>query len=223
MKNRSLFELSGTSTVLLLVSILAVAVLAFIPSYFTVLSATSLSMHIHAFLMYIWLGGLVSMAILIRSGQRSWHRRIGYASPLVVVAMLYSGFIVTLESLDVGLSELTPEVLRFKRLPVLTLIAFSILYLLGLAFRKHPQAHFRFMISTAILLIGPALRRILLLIPLTKPAYINLSFLLLGALTLALIALDIRKGYVRSPYFVTLALLALVLIGFRYWRAIFAY
>ncbi|MDJ0879546.1 MAG: hypothetical protein QNI86_13090 [Halieaceae bacterium] len=223
MKITRLIDLSDISTVILLAGIFGVGLIAFVPSYFLVLDSTSLSMHIHALLMYLWLGGAVCMAILIRTRQYRWHRRIGYASPLVVLAMLYSGFIVIFGSQEPSFSGQTLKVLARWRLPVMTIVSFSILYLLGLAFRKHPQVHFRFMLSTVIVLIGPALRRILLLIPSTKPDFATISFLLLGALTLALIALDIRKGYVKTPYFLTLALLALMLVGYHYWWELYAF
>lgn len=221
MKTRRWFELSDISTAALLSGIVGVGLVAFIPSYFLVLGSTSFSMHMHALFMYLWLGGLVCMALLIRSGHTAWHRRIGYASPLLVVAMLYSGYIVTLDALGVSLAELDVRNIARKRLPVITLVAFTLLYLLALAFRKHPRIHFRLMLSTAIILIGPALRRILLMTPWFQTGYVNASFQILGVLTLGLIAFDFRRGYFKTPYFLTLGFLWAIWFFFWYWRAIF--
>jgi hypothetical protein len=208
-------------TILVLLGLLGISILGFIPVYFFAFGSIRASIHIHTLLMYLWFGGLVAMAVLIRTRHYKWHRYVGYASPLLVLSILASGLVVTAESLKVDLSELNMQVIGRQRLPFMAMGAFSLVYIFGICFRKNPDLHYRMMVSTGILIVGPALRRILLFIPWTQPNFATISFAVLAALTVALIFLDFREGRHRSPYFLTLFLIGTMQIGYLYWEDIF--
>lgn len=120
-------------------------------------------MHFHGMMMMGWLLMLLVQPILIQTGRTSLHRRVGKLSyvlaPLVVVGI----YLANMDSFRITEKLVsTSEAVGNVALTFPGLIFFATLYSLAMYYRRQPSLHMRFMISTAILLIPPAVDRLII-------------------------------------------------------------
>ncbi len=201
---------------------LVLVVLGFWPSYFASLQTWRLSVHIHSALMFYWMGSLIAQALFVKTGRMDWHRRIGRASFIVAPLMVFFGFLMMREVLDLegwplSFSEIRPIWSAFG-----TIVHFALTYALAIYFRRDTQLHARFMISTGVILLGAAIFRIVWVENpemLGVVAAVNKEFVFLTLITIALILNDRRVGRIRAPFVITLVLLACRHVVFTFWTA----
>jgi hypothetical protein len=171
------------------------AVAAFWPQYLArPLHQSDAYTHVHALAMAGWCGLLIAQPFLIRGERRSLHRALGALSygvaPLVVVASLllaHSRFRV----MD------PPTFAREARnlyLPLSALALFGITYGFGIAYRRQPALHARFMICTALTMVDPVLGRILFFYGPPLPGYLYYQAITFGLVDAILLALAVRDG-----------------------------
>jgi hypothetical protein len=120
-------------------------------------------MHFHGMMMMGWVLMLLVQPILIRTGRKDLHRKVGKLSyvlaPLVVVGI----YLANVDAYQQALATFTKaEAIQGISVTFPGLIFFPILYILAMYYRHQPALHMRFMCSTAFLLISPALDRILM-------------------------------------------------------------
>lgn len=118
--------------------------------------------HIHAFTLLSWLALLIIQPVLIRQKKYKWHRILGKVSyvlvPLIVIFML----LVYKNQYLKGEINGDPHTqnLAILFLPFTDTVPFTIFYILAIINRKNIQKHMRYMICTAIVVVGPGLGRI---------------------------------------------------------------
>lgn len=182
-------------------SILILAILGFYNSYIYFLfrpnSFTKLH-HLHAITMFLWLLLIVIQPILIKKKKLKWHKRIGKISyfiiPFVFVITLlgYQHVYQTLE--EEGRSHF--ENLRVLFLPFLDIVPFLIFYLVAIVKKRDVAQHSRYMICSALILLGPALERLFLRFSGTTDYFFAVN-IRVGAITIiltSLIVYDYRHG-----------------------------
>ncbi len=204
-QGRSLHRLSTY----LFLAMFPLVVMGFWPSYFTKLTSTSVSFHIHAFVLMLWMVILITQVVLVRTGRMRWHRIVGRSSLVVAPLLVVTAFIMMRQSLGGPGAERSPFALQLLPLPLGAAIQFSLTYALGIYYRKQTELHARYMISTGPILIAAATHRIFLnWVPglSTLPASSNANFILLEVTALALILNDLRLGKIRAPFVVLLVL-----------------
>jgi hypothetical protein len=120
-------------------------------------------MHCHGMMMIGWLLMLLVQPILILKGKIKLHRFVGKLSYVLAPLVLLSMYLVTRAALDrvVVSEEQTAVVARRMALDVPLIIFFAILYILAIVYRHRTLLHSRYMCSTAFMLIGPPLSRVL--------------------------------------------------------------
>jgi hypothetical protein len=120
-------------------------------------------MHFHGMMMIGWLLMLLVQPILILKGKVKLHRFVGKLSYVLAPLVLLSMYLVTRGSLDrvVATEDQAAVVARRMALDVPLIIFFAILYILAIVYRHRVLLHSRYMCSTAFMLVGPALSRVL--------------------------------------------------------------
>lgn len=192
------------------VLLLGVAVLGFWKPYFSRLGAAQGMAHLHAASMLAWIGMLVAQPLLIRSRQWVWHRRIGKASYVVVPLIVVSAFVLA----QLRISQAPPEMLPIQQfilfLGVSMAVLFAVIWGLGIRYRQEPALHARYMAGTALSLIDPSMVRVLIFwVPsVPPPLYQFITFGIVYAILLLLIALDRKSARGRSALWVLLGLFA---------------
>lgn len=139
-----------------------IALGAFWPTY---LGAGLLSQagytHFHAITALVWMGMLIVQPWLIGNGQYGLHRKIGFASYLVVPLVLISMLLLA----NYRLRLATPENYQIQTfvlyLQLFLAVLFALSYTLAIVFRRQADIHGRFMVCTGLTLIDPIFARIL--------------------------------------------------------------
>lgn len=176
----------GTGSAIWIAALLALALAGFWSSYVSRLDTAGAVTHLHAGLMLAWFAMLFVQPWLVRTRRLDLHRRIGRLSyglvPAIVATCLWLS--------QLRMSAATPQTFGFQSFILYLGVAASAMFLLfwGLAIRhrREPGLHARYMAGTALVLIDPALARLLLLMqvpgPLLQWISYGLVFAILGVL-----------------------------------------
>jgi hypothetical protein len=160
----------------LLLVVLVVA--GFHTSYFSILHTQQAPIiHIHFFLMMLWIFMLIAQPFLIKFKKIRVHRLLGKISYVLVPLVLLSAFLMIRLSyyrfIDMASRELRLEVNHFNRTGILQEAAdfqaiaffyftwFIVFYLLAIINRRRSAVHARYMLATALTLLGPTVDRIM--------------------------------------------------------------
>lgn len=203
---------------LYLAGLLALAVLGFYRSYFAQLLATDAVHHLHGLAATAWLVMLCGQAWLYRTRRLALHRQLGRWSLVLVPVFLLSGVLVLrrmLSSQD-GFSQAYG--MRLSIVDVSSLAYFALAFGLALHFRRRLPLHARFMVSTALLVLPPALARAAgQYVPGVNSfeAAFHTGYGASELMVVALIVHDLRSGGWRWPYPLLLAVMLLQQVGFH--------
>lgn len=117
--------------------------------------------HLHAGLCMVWIGLFVAQSGLVVAGSVARHRAMGWVGAALAVALVGTGVAVTVGCLRRGaVPPFFPPSL-FLVVDVLGVLAFFGLTVGAIALRRRSDWHRRLMISGTIILMSPAVARIL--------------------------------------------------------------
>jgi hypothetical protein len=135
--------------------------------FFPEFNGFTAAQHFHGMMMMGWLLMLLVQPVLILKGKTKLHRQIGSLSYVLAPLVLLSIYLVIQSRYDVYLEQggQTTAVISWLSLNFRLMVFFAVLYFLAIYYRHRPPLHMRFMCSTAFVLIGPALVRILISYP----------------------------------------------------------
>lgn len=191
------------------VVILAILVAGFYNSYFSrfpTFAGLTYVHHAHTLLLLLWFAMLIVQPILIYQKRLNLHRFIGKISyiivPLIVVSMLAA---IKTQYIKNAPRMLETQNFAFLYLPTSALIPFVTLYVLAIVYRKRPAKHMRYMIASAVALLGPGVGRINFGITDFNTA-VMFAFGLCDAFLVGLLIYEYTKGKLYYPYLVSLAI-----------------
>lgn len=118
-------------------------------------------MHLHAIAMMAWLFLLVTQAFLAGRGGMALHRRLGWASAVLIPLIVMLASMTCLAALRIGLFPpfFTPA--YFLALVHVSSVIFALTVAGAVALRGRPDWHRRLMTGSTVLLMEPALGRVL--------------------------------------------------------------
>lgn len=194
-----------------------VAFLGFFPSYFSRLGSTDAAHHFHGIMASAWMLMLVLQAWLMRQKKMVLHRSIGKLSIVIAPLFWVSGLLVmhVMLASDSPFSKMFGKRLAF--LDLTTILYFAFAYIAAIYYRSNVQLHARFMASTAILVLPPALARFLgNYVPGVSSFEMGVhgSYLISELIVVLLLLDDKRLGHIRLPYVGLLLLLLVQHLGF---------
>jgi len=118
--------------------------------------------HIHGALMASWVFLLVLQPVLILYRKFAAHRFFGKLSYVIAPLMIISMLIIARVSYHRWVGEYgSVEVFSWQSVTWMQLLMFLLFYSLAIYYKKNTFRHMRFMIGTAIIMVGPSLSRIL--------------------------------------------------------------
>lgn len=123
--------------------------------------ATPIWIHVHGAAMLMWLAVLIMQNNLAESGNLHLHRRLGWASALLVIAIVGLGMFAGRMAL--ALHRVPPFFTDayFLSLTHVEVIVFASVVALAIALHGKTQWHRRLMIGATVILMEPALGRLL--------------------------------------------------------------
>jgi hypothetical protein len=171
------------------VALFVIVIAGFWPSYFAKFfdgtADFTFYLHFHAALAMLWVFMLIAQPILIRQKKFTLHRKIGKLS-YVLVPLIFISIILLAHSTLRGPKE---NVGLELWIPFKDLLIFAVGYGIAIKYRKNMAIHARGMIIAGIVLIEPALVRLIL--------YVFFP----------------DEGFAPSGYITTIVLLYTLLIG----------
>lgn len=171
------------------IALFALAILGFWPSYFAKFfdgtGDFTFYFHFHAFFAVLWIFMLIAQPILIRKKKFELHRKIGKLSYVVVPLISISIILLAHSTLKGPKENLGLELW----VPAKDLLIFAVGYGIAIKYKRTMPIHARGMIVAGIVLIEPALVRLILFIFFPD------------------------SGFDPSGYLATISLVYLILIG----------
>ena len=166
--------------------------------------------HFHGVIMLTWILMLIAQPIFIRTKNFRLHRIVGKVSYFIFPLLLLSFFLVAraayLRNIKIESETEALASMGFSGIPDMFYI--SILYGLGIYYKKKASYHLRFFASIGLMILGPGLGRFLIAVcglPFTAvPAMIGV----IALFTLGWMIADIRKKRSAFPMAVFLAIIA---------------
>ncbi|MBB6093660.1 hypothetical protein HNQ60_002541 [Povalibacter uvarum] len=191
---------------LIVLALVAFVVVGFAPSYYLrILTAppplTTL-LHVHAVVFTLWMALFLGQVGLVAAHRVDLHRKLGIASAVfagIVVTVGVLSVFKTAISNHVSPSGLAPP--QFSIIGFTSIGLFAVFIALGIAYRRRPALHRRFMILGFIASISPATARILRMVDL-QPHRDLLIPLCAGLFVAACLVHDWRRHRVVHPVYV---------------------
>ncbi|PCJ94761.1 MAG: hypothetical protein COA50_10220 [Flavobacteriaceae bacterium] len=167
--------------------------------------------HVHAIIMILWLLVLIVQPILINKRKYKWHRAIGKVSyvlvPVIVISMLIAykySFLTSIAEKGVAHSMS----LNMLFLPLTDVLPFTTFYMLAIINRKKVASHFRYMISTAVVVVSAGLLRLLMTwLGMDFMGALYTSIVVMVLVFVSLIIYDFRNGKLKKNKSFLIALL----------------
>ena len=186
--------------------------IGFSTSYFAKLSQTDIYHHLHGALAGLWMVTLIAQPLLYKYDYMRLHRRVGRLAVYGMVPLLLLGGLKMMQLMVLGQANYPPGVVyQLGWLDAWSLLTFAAFVVLGILQAKDVQLHARYMACTVLVLLPPAITRLLFFIPwfdsFTKT--LNFSYVPIYIVLLLLLRNDHHTGGIRPPY-----LLAFVLFVF---------
>lgn len=176
--------------------------------------------HFHGVMMSLWMAFLIAQPLLISRKKNRIHKLIGKSSFVIAPLLMISIFGVSRMTFQRNLASSTmEEAVAGISLSIPGLIIFAALYGLAITNRRQTYNHMRYMIGTALLMIGPGLGRVLILsFEIPPPVAITITLAAVSALAVTLLAVDVIKKRDYKPFLIVACLMLLqsVLWEIRY-------
>ncbi len=151
--------------------------------------------HVHGFIFLSWFLLFTLQANFVRNQRLRVHRTMGQLSSVLAIAMLVTGYFMMRAAYDIADFRIgTNSHDASMMFPVTDLVNFSIAFGLGLYHRTNAIAHKRLMLLAGILILDPAVAR---LVEAIGAPFMMIPVLELGLL-LALLGYDVTR--LRHPH-----------------------
>jgi hypothetical protein len=165
-KNKVTISQSYLPLVYMLIGLFSIVLLGFFNTYFIFFpqfESFRFAHHFHGFFMVLWLLMLIVQPWLISRGHFKSHRVIGRSSYVIAPLVALSIFMIARHGYYHPPEPDMPEIVKLgmQALSLPNLFAFSILYVLAISNTDNTPEHLRYMIGTALLMLGPGLGRVL--------------------------------------------------------------
>ena len=155
--------------------------------------ASPLRVHAHAMLFMGWVGIYVVQNALVASGRIHLHRRLGWVGAAWMVAMVVSGFVVTIAMVRAGTVPFFFQPVHFLIFDPVAVLTFGGLTTAAIVMRRRTEWHRRLHLCGMTILIGPAFGRMLPM-PLLQPWSWESAFVVALLFPIVGAWADIRRG-----------------------------
>lgn len=117
--------------------------------------------HLHALVFTAWLALFAVQNVLAERGSLALHRRLGWWGAGLALAMVVSGSVTAIKAIELGRQPPFFSPPYFLMLTQIGMSVFAGLVAAAIALRRNTEWHRRLMLSAMILLLEPALGRLL--------------------------------------------------------------
>jgi len=143
-----------------------VVLIGFAPTYylkglFNSPPVPRLIVHVHGFVMALWVVLFMAQVFLIRSMRIKTHQRLGLASVVLGLTIIVTGLITAVAATKYGSSSMPPgaKPLEFMIVPFGDILVFAVLFAAAVYYRRNAPNHKRLMLLTVLNFLPPAMAR----------------------------------------------------------------
>ncbi len=202
-------------------SVFLIIILGFYQTYlvfFPKFSGFRIEQHFHGIMMLVWMTFLITQPLLIKARLFHIHRFIGKLSLIVAPLMILSIFMVSKMVYQMSIPTVSyEESLARIVLGVTNMFAFALLYYLAIFNSRNMAIHMRYMIGTALLMLGPGLGRLLgVRFKLQGDLPVDITYSLVIVIALIFLVFDIRKKNNYLPNLVVLITLVFLEVFWKF-------
>ena len=155
--------------------------------------ASPVRVHVHAVLFMGWVAIYLTQNVLVATGRIHLHRRLGWVAAGWMVAMVVSGFVVTVAMVRAGTVPFFFQPLHFLIFDPVAVLTFGGLTTAAILLRRRTEWHRRLHFCGMAILLAPAFGRLLPL-PLLQPWAWEATYAVILLFPLAGAWADIRRG-----------------------------
>ena len=154
--------------------------------------ASPIRVHIHAVLFMGWMTIFLLQNVLVSTGRVDLHRKLGWVAAGWMVAMVISGFFVTVVMVRNGVAPFFFRPLHFLIFDPMQVLTFAGLTIAAVMLRRQTDWHRRLHFAGMALLLGPAFGR-LMPMPFLPPFAWEATFLACLVVLGIIVAMDSRR------------------------------
>jgi hypothetical protein len=207
--------MTKTNVGFLIITLMVLTLVGFYPTYiskFPSFEHVTTVQHFHGAMMMLWFSLLVVQPFLISYKKYRIHRILGKISYVIAPLVMYSIFLASKYEYYRDTTNLTvDESLAGLALDMTSLIAFGICYVLAIINIKNTPMHMRYMVGTALIIMGPGIMRILAIYQIfgdiSFPTVVLYSYIICISIAIGLIGYDLIKSKTYKPYLVVMGLM----------------
>jgi hypothetical protein len=173
--------------------------------FFPAFEGFQFAQHFHGGVMLLWISCLIAQPLLIANKKFKAHKAIGKLSYFIAPLLLISIFMVSKMAYHRSLDSAVPaqEAIAVIALSIPSLVGFAIIYSLAILNRGTMFNHMRYMIGTALLMIGPGLGRALIIyFEVPFPTAVSATHYFVLAIATSLLILDLISKRYFLPYLI---------------------
>ena len=160
--------------------------------------ASPLRVHVHAVLMMGWVAIYLTQNVLVATDRIHLHRKLGWLAAVWMVAMVVSGFVVTLGMVRAGTVPFFFQPLHFLIFDPVAVLTFAALTTAAILLRRRTEWHRRLHFCGMTILLAPAFGRLLPL-PLLQPWSWEATYAVVLLFPLAGVWADVRRSGRAHP------------------------
>lgn len=143
-----------------------VVLIGFAPTYylkglFNSPPVPRLIVHVHGFVMALWIMLFMAQVFLIRWMRIKTHQRLGLASVVLGLTIIVTGLITAVAAAKYGSSSTPPgaKPLEFMIVPLGDILVFAVLFAAAVYYRRNAPNHKRLILLTVLNFLPPAMAR----------------------------------------------------------------
>ena len=135
--------------------------------------------HLHSLLFTAWVMLFLVQVRLVAAKRIALHRGLGVGGAVLAAGMVGLGTLTAIHGALRGVAPFGMDPRRFLIVPLFAIALFALFVACGIATRRDPQSHKRYMLLGTIALLPPAIARWVLLLGLGPPVVFAVATLLL--------------------------------------------
>ena len=143
----------------------------------------------HGVVFTTWVALVVTQVALLVTGHTAIHRRLGNVAFVLAPCMVALGLAVTAYATRHGFHDVPTSAVSFSTVPLLDLVLFSGFVTAGLAYRRQPQMHKRWILFAMLVVAEAGWARIDMLNPAYLPLWVSTEL----AFLVPIIAFDLMR------------------------------
>jgi hypothetical protein len=133
----------------------------YLKGFFNTPPIPRLIIHVHGFVMALWVALFIFQVYFVRSNRIRTHQRLGLTSVVLGVIIIITGLLTAIAATKYGSASAPPGInpLEFLVVPFGDMVVFAVLFGVAIYYRRNAPNHKRLILLTVLNFLPPAIAR----------------------------------------------------------------